>query len=162
MYTPIASKNDSSKLKYVRLINQSVHTSDDIDIGDIFAVSKNFIVVVKGYINVHYYYIPISKVDGWDGKVLWLNITEQRVKMYERHDAYPDSSEYFVKDSPPYEKIPPDFPEPLHIPSKNRRPASKADALTPTKDPSLKYSCAQCEQLFRTPDELSNHVTEAH
>lgn len=106
---PIASKKDSSKLKYVRLINQSVHTSDDIDIGDIFAVSKNIIVVVRGYINVHYYYIPIDKVEGWDGKVLWLNITEQQVKNYERHDAYPDSSEYFVNDSPPFDKIPPDF-----------------------------------------------------
>ncbi|NAL77570.1 hypothetical protein [Nitrososphaera sp. AFS] len=159
---PIASKKDSSKLKYVRLINQSVHTSDDIDIGDIFAVSKNIIVVVRGYINVHYYYIPIDKVEGWDGKVLWLNITEQQVKNYEKHDAYPDSSEYFVNDSPPYDKIPPDFPEPLHIPSKNRRPAPEAAAITTTKDPDMKYGCTLCEQLFRTQGELSNHVAETH
>ena len=47
------------------LINESVHTSDDIDIGDILAVSRDFVVVKRGFVNVHYYYVPISKVEGW-------------------------------------------------------------------------------------------------
>jgi hypothetical protein len=51
-----------------------VHTSDDVDIGDIDAVSRDFIVVKRGFLKVHYYYIPLSKVDGWDGFVLWLKI----------------------------------------------------------------------------------------
>lgn len=59
-------------------------------------------------------------------------------------------------------RIPPDFPEPLHIPSKDRRPSFEAAAITPTDDPDMKYGCALCEQLFRTQDELSNHVSEAH
>ena len=47
---------------WIELISESVHTADDIDIGDIDAVSRDFIVVKRGYVNVHYYYIPISKL----------------------------------------------------------------------------------------------------
>lgn len=59
-----------TKGHWIELINESVHTTDDIDIGDIDAVSRDFIVVKRGYVNIHYYYIPISKVEGWDGHVL--------------------------------------------------------------------------------------------
>ena len=47
------------------LIDESVHTSDDIDIGDIEAVSKSFVVVKRGFINIHYYYIPMIRIEGW-------------------------------------------------------------------------------------------------
>ena len=56
--------SDSSKMCWIDLINESVHTSDDIDIGDIDAVSRDFIVVKRGFANVHYYYIPFSKAEG--------------------------------------------------------------------------------------------------
>lgn len=48
-------------------MNHSVHTVDDMDIGDIFAINRQFIVVVRGFLNIHYYYIPLNKVEGWDG-----------------------------------------------------------------------------------------------
>ncbi len=47
---------------WIDLINESVHTSDDVDIGDLEAVNKNFVVVKRGFVNIHYYYIPQSKV----------------------------------------------------------------------------------------------------
>jgi hypothetical protein len=68
------------KIGWSDLINESVHTSDDIDIGDIYAVSRNFVVVMRGFVYVHYYYIPIKKIEGWDGNVLWLKKTEKYVK----------------------------------------------------------------------------------
>jgi hypothetical protein len=55
--------SDSSKMRWIDLINESVHSSDDIDIGDIDAVSRDFIAVKRGFVNVHYYYIPFSKVE---------------------------------------------------------------------------------------------------
>jgi hypothetical protein len=67
------------------MINESVHTSDDIDIGDIYAVSKNFVVVMRGLINVYYYYIPIKNVEGWDGNVLWLKKLKNMLRNYERN-----------------------------------------------------------------------------
>jgi hypothetical protein len=80
--------------------NESVHTSDDVDIGDIEAINRDFIVVKRGYVNVHYYYIPMSKVEGWDGHVVWLKITEDEVKQnYEREEA-PSPANYYIKDYP--------------------------------------------------------------
>jgi hypothetical protein len=64
------STDKEIKKTWIGLIDESVHASDDIDIGDIDAVNVDFIVVKRGFVNVHYYYIPISKVEGWDGHVL--------------------------------------------------------------------------------------------
>jgi hypothetical protein len=78
------------RMAWTDLINESVHTSDDIDIGDIDAVSRNFVVVKRGFVNIHYYYIPLTKVEGWDGNVLWLAIPEEKVvTKYEREDLPP-------------------------------------------------------------------------
>jgi hypothetical protein len=73
------------------LINESVHTSDDQDIGDIEAVSRNFIVVKKGLVNIHRYYIPLHRVEGWDGKVVWLKIPKGSVKTNFERDARPET-----------------------------------------------------------------------
>jgi hypothetical protein len=88
------------KKGWIDLINESVHTSDDIDIGDIDAVSRDFIVVKRGFVNVHYYYIPIGKVEGWDGNVVWLKITEDEVNRNNERGTIPDPLRYFVKDYP--------------------------------------------------------------
>lgn len=45
------------KANWIDLINESVHTSDEVDIGHINAVSQDFIVVKRGLINVQYYYV---------------------------------------------------------------------------------------------------------
>jgi hypothetical protein len=54
----MTSKEEKAK-SWTDLINKSVHTSDDIDVGDIEAVSRDFIVVKRGIINIHYYYILV-------------------------------------------------------------------------------------------------------
>lgn len=36
------------KSNYIGLINESVHTSDDKDIGDVYAMNKYFLVVKRG------------------------------------------------------------------------------------------------------------------
>ena len=68
--------NKSTKSSGRDVTNESVHTTDHKDIGDIEAINRNSIVVKRGFVNVHYYYIPISEVEGWDGHVVWLKITE--------------------------------------------------------------------------------------
>ena len=78
------------------LRQESVHTSDDIDIGDIEATNKNTIVVKRGILHVHYYYIPTDVVEGWDEQVVWLTITEKEVKeKYEKNDE-PGTSNYYT------------------------------------------------------------------
>jgi hypothetical protein len=94
--------SSQGKRDWISLINESVHTSDDIDIGDIYAVSRNFVVVKKGFVNVHYYYIPVTRVEGWDSNVLWLKVTEKEVKEKYERDIIPDPNNYYVKDYPYY------------------------------------------------------------
>jgi hypothetical protein len=57
---PSIKMEEKKKPSWIDLINESVHTSDDVDIGDIDAVSRDFIVVKRGFVNIHYYYIPIG------------------------------------------------------------------------------------------------------
>jgi hypothetical protein len=46
------------------LISESIHTSEDQDIGDIEAINSNFIVVKGGLVDVHRYYVSLNKVEG--------------------------------------------------------------------------------------------------
>jgi hypothetical protein len=52
-----SAAEETTKRTWTELINESVHTSDDVDIDDIEAVSRDFIVVKRGFVKVHYYYI---------------------------------------------------------------------------------------------------------
>ncbi|TLX89280.1 MAG: hypothetical protein E6K94_10595 [Thaumarchaeota archaeon] len=148
------SKTDSPQ--WIDLIDKSVHTSDDIDIGDIEAVNKSFIVVKRGFINIHYYYIPISKVEGWDGHVLWLNITEQFVKDKYERDRTPDPNYYYVKDYAYYSEL--YSPLPL-IPSRYIPPSYANIAKLEESAPRM-FRCDLCEQVFSSEEELNKHVKD--
>ena len=147
------------KKKWEDMIDQSVHTTDDVDIGDIDAISHDFVVVKRGYINEHYYYIPITKVEGWDGEVLWLKIKEDEVKSKYEREIVPDPYRYYVKSD--YSDYSTTFPELKTITPKYEKPSSKSAAIIPP-DPNRQYGCALCDKLFKTQDELSNHVATAH
>ena len=152
---------DPTKPNYIGLINESVHSTDDEDIGDIYAISRDFIVIKRGFVNVHYYYIPISKVEGWDGNVLWLKISENEVKRNYERDTFPEPTRYYLKDFP-YQNSPPYFPQPLavpQIPSKYQRP-DYTGPYSPKTTPV--YRCDLCNTLFKTEDELSKHVRSKH
>ncbi len=155
------------------LINESVHTRDDIDIGDIYAVNKDFIVVKRGLVNIHYYYIPINHVEGWDRNVVWLKINEEQVKeKYERDDLHPDPSRYFLKGNNKYNS---DFSDLKTISSKIAEPAYSFD-IPVTTTPNIKekkeniaekssvlFKCDLCnESNFNSEDDLSNHVKLSH
>ena len=142
------------------LIDESVHTSDDIDIGDIEAVSKSFVVVKRGFVNIHYYYIPMTRVEGWDGHVLWLNIREELVKKYERNKP-PDPNYFYVKGFPYYGFF--YSPSPLTlIPSRYIAPSYASITKLEESAPRV-FRCELCDQVFAKEDELSKHtISEAH
>ncbi|MGD9673434.1 MAG: C2H2-type zinc finger protein [Candidatus Nitrosocosmicus sp.] len=161
----IQNKTMTSKLyKLIELVNESVHTKDDVDIGDIEAVNDNFLVIKRGFVNIHYYYIPISKIEGWDGNVLWLKIREDEVlKKYER-DIEPDPYSYYVKSYPYYT---PEYrttigysPIAPFIPVRYAIPAS----YTPTvnEEVSKIIQCDLCGKRFTAKDELSKHIQTEH
>ncbi|MEO9320572.1 MAG: hypothetical protein ABI361_07875 [Nitrososphaera sp.] len=114
---------EGQRTTWMDVTNESVHTSDDVDIGDIKAINREFIVVKRGYANVHYYYIPVRDVEGWDGHVVWLKITEDRVKALHESDKEPEQGPFYVQDSPyidarPYPRA--YFPEMPIIAEKHR------------------------------------------
>ena len=82
----------------IDLTQECVHTNDDKDIGDIEAMNKDSIVVKRGFRDIHYYYIPISKVEGWDGHVVWLNIPETDVISNYESEEQPDPLRYYTKE----------------------------------------------------------------
>jgi hypothetical protein len=159
MITP----NDSSlfsedKRDWINLINESVHTSDDIDIGDVYAVSRNFVVVKRGFVNVHYYYIPIKKVEGWDGNVLWLKIAEKEVKEKYERDTIPDPNQYYVKYYPYYTGFTGyNYPLPVIV---RRYPEPYQDITRshPEKIVPRVYRCGLCEETFDSENELDKHM----
>jgi hypothetical protein len=162
------------KPSWTDLINESVHTSDDIDVGDIDAVSRIFVVVKRGFVNIQYYYIPLTKVEGWDGNVLWLTIPEEKVvTKYEREDLPPDPSRYYVKDYPIYYTgyypelaiIPPRFTMPSYSYATTiLSPTSSGGTLQPAgEDTQPLFICDLCSRSdFRSEDNLANHVNAFH
>lgn len=158
------STKDAPKVpQFVDLVNESVHTSDDIDIGDIEAVNNNFVVIKRGFVNIHYYYIPISLVEGWDGKVLWLKVTSAEVeKNYERKTE-PDPDRYYVKDYPYY--TPDYYPVSYNpilpiIPSRYFIPASYTSIKEKRKLTPIQ--CDLCLENFNSDDDLRDHVLKEH
>src|SRR5215213_9467073 len=138
------------------IINESVHTSDDQDIGDVEAVNRDFTVVKRGFVNVHRYYIPISKVQGWDGNVLWLGIPEETVKAnYERDATTPDPSTYYVKgEEDKYTGT--QWKEFTRIESRYTAPTYTV-APRRAEEPPI-YTCVLCDTTFRTDEEFSRHA----
>jgi hypothetical protein len=157
------NSSNPSKIGWIDLIDEPVHTTDDIDIGDIDAVSRDFIVVKRGFVNVHYYYIPISKVEGWDGSVLWLKIPENEIKGNYERDIVPDPSRYYVKDYP--SNIATNYPDLVVIEPRYKKPVfttRSPSQISSKEEHAASYKCDLCDTPFTTEDDLSKHVRSQH
>jgi hypothetical protein len=152
-----------SALKWVDLLNESVHTSDDQDIGDIEAVNREFIVVKRGFVKVHRYFIPAGKIEGWDGNVLWLKITEDEVKQkYENNNAIPDPARYLTKDYENYYAYG-IYPPIGWLPVRYAVPSYPVPTITTTHEQQpLVFKCDLCGSTFGTDEEYAEHVKIAH
>ncbi len=148
-----SAQNKTSDTVWTDLLNESVHTSDDIDIGDIDAVSKDFVVVKRGFINIHYYYIPMKYVEGWDGNVLWLNVKENRVKAKFERDIIPDPYRFYIKDFPYYATSV--YPVVTMLPSRYTRPIYQKSSTT-------MYICPLCKEELDDESKVSKHIESAH
>ncbi len=137
-----------------------MHTSDDIDLGDIDAINRSFIVVKKGFINIHYYYIPYTKVEGWDGHVVWLKITEEDANTKFERNIVPDPARYYVKNYPGYTSA--YYPPIILAPMKKMLPAAyHRVGKYASAEPRI-YRCDLCDATFTSCDYLSNHGSMNH
>ncbi len=147
------------------LINESVHTSDDQDIGDIEAVNRNFIVVKKGLVNVHRYYIPLHRVEGWDGTVVWLKIPQDIVKANYERDVAPDPYNYHYSSAPTVDpsnvvhRFQINMPK---IPPRAREEKPFLVSQESSVEEERVFLCNLCDATFKTDDELSSHIESTH
>ena len=156
--TDSTSTISKEKKDWISLLNESVHTSDDVDIGDVYGISRNFVIIKRGFINIHYYYIPLQHIDGWDGTVLWLKVTESEVKTKYEREKSPDPNQYYLKDYPYYAGFA-DFAYPLPvILPKYTAHSEQIKKLIPEKKIPELYSCALCEAVFDTESGLDIHM----
>ncbi len=149
------SEKDPSAYIWTDLVNESVHTSDDKDIGDIDAMNENFIVVKRGFVNIHYYYIPMKYVEGWDGFVVWLTITEDLVKQKFERDEIPNPYEYYIKEYSSYFS-PVTFPTLTMLSARYNAPLYNRDR------PEQIYICPLCGNRSNDKSGLSRHIETMH
>jgi hypothetical protein len=149
------------------LIKRSVYTSDDQDIGDIEAVSRNFIVVKKGLVIIHRYYILLHRVEGWDGNADWIKIPEELVMSSYESDAPPDPLNYHYSGAPLVDgsnvitRFQINLPQ---IPPKNleERPFVMAQETSEQSRRQQTFRCDLCNSTLSTDDELSSHIALKH
>jgi hypothetical protein len=95
-------------------------------------------------------------VQGWDGNVLWLSISEETVKAnYERDTTTPDPSAYYVKGEE--DKFTgTQWKEFARI---EQRYTAPTYTVVPrgAEEPPI-YRCVLCDTTFRTDEEFSRHA----
>jgi hypothetical protein len=146
----------TENVNWTELVNKSVHTSDDVDIGDIEAVSRDFIVVKRGYINIHHYYVPVGKAEGWDGNVLWIKPSEAQIKEKYERNSEPDPAIYYLKGESMHHAA--SFPK---VPTLVSRYKAHVYPEVSVERPH-NYRCDLCLEIFENQHELSSHVAEQH
>jgi hypothetical protein len=112
--------------------------------------------VKRGIFNLHYYYIPLNKIEGWDGHILRLKISEDQVQSNFERNRTSDSLKYHTKEHPNFS-----FPlSPISlIPSKLLRYEKKSFEPSGGSIP-LIHDCPLCNQVFKTKDELGTHMQQ--
>jgi len=64
------------------------------DLGEVQEIGQDFVVTERGRVKKNKFYLPKPLVAGYDGEVLWFNITEQEAEDNFKKDQPPPSGEY--------------------------------------------------------------------
>ena len=64
------------------------------DLGEVQEIGQDFVVTERGRVKKNKFYLPKPLVAGYDGEVLWFNITEQEAEDNFKKDQPPQMGEY--------------------------------------------------------------------
>ena len=64
------------------------------DLGEVQEIGQEFVVTERGRVKKNKFYLPKVLVAGYDGEVLWFNITEQEAEDNFKKDEPPQMGEY--------------------------------------------------------------------
>lgn len=67
--------------------------TEDVDLGEVQEVGRNFVVTKKGHVNTDSFYIPKYLAQRYDGHTLWFNVSEGQ-KIEFKRTAPPTYEEY--------------------------------------------------------------------
>ena len=77
---------------------KSVRTNDGKDIGKIKEISENHLQIEQGKVHKHSFWIPKYVADAFDGKVLWLLLSEEEVRGRYQYGAEPPAQENYTNE----------------------------------------------------------------
>jgi hypothetical protein len=86
-----------------QLKGKKVKSNDGKNLGEISKVSQNYVRLEKGGVKKKKFWIPKYFADTYDGKVLWLLVTEEEVQT-RLHYAKEPSPEQFQQDLESFKK----------------------------------------------------------
>lgn len=67
--------------------------SNEVDLGEVQEIGRNFIVTKKGHMELETFYIPKYLAQRYDGHTLWFNVSEAQKSDFKR-PAPPTYEEY--------------------------------------------------------------------
>jgi hypothetical protein len=88
------SKNEGPKVLWNMLKGKKVKTNDGKDVGEIKEISQNFLRIEKGTISKDKYWIPKYLADAYDGKSLWLLVSEEHLLQRYLYGEEPPAEQY--------------------------------------------------------------------
>ena len=79
---------------WTMLKGKKVKSNDGKGVGEIKEVSQNFLRLEKGTVKKDKFWIPKYVADAFDGKVLWLLISEEEILGKYHHGSEPPGDQY--------------------------------------------------------------------
>ena len=156
---------DESPHGWTDLIHESVHTRNDEQLGHVEAVSRNFLVVKKGLVKVRRFYVPLTQVQGWDGKAVWLKVTEEEAATKYEKDRRPDPYVYHFSSAQQTETSDAVTDFWINMPTIDRTYEEDGPFVTAQErsvEEPIIHLCDLCDAKFRSESELDDHVASHH
>jgi hypothetical protein len=84
---------NNTTINWNNIIKQDTRSTDDADLGKVQGLYEPFVVTERGTINKEKFYIPKDLIEGYNGEVLYFNITEQEAKDFCMQNTPPSEDE---------------------------------------------------------------------
>ena len=88
------AEREGPTILWTMLKGKKVKSNDGKDVGEIKEVSQNFLRLEKGTVKKDKFWIPKYVADAFDGKVLWLLISEEEILGKYHHGSEPPGDQY--------------------------------------------------------------------
>ena len=83
-----------STITWNDVVKKEAKGLNDFSFGEVQAVGTDYVYTEKGTISKHKYYLPKALVRGFDGKILWFNISESQAQTEFKRENAPAAGEF--------------------------------------------------------------------